>query len=127
MFLIFIDVNESLSQLIPIPLNDLNELDSSIINLNIPSWSFNNELNMNELNLNRFVNLESIIIGNECFGSIQRFEIEGLNRLQRLKIGMNSFTQVKSNDFDNDLPNAIFPNSIDFSFGRSIHLLLHSH
>ena len=102
MFLIYIDVNESLSQLIPIPLNDLNELDSSIINLNIPNWSFNNELNMNELNLNRFVNLESIEIGNDCFGSIQIFQIEGLNRLQSLKIGMNSFTQVKSIDFDND-------------------------
>ena len=107
MFLIFVDVNESLSKLISIPLNDLNELDSSISNLNIPSWSFNNELSMIELNLNRFVNLESIIIGNECFGSIQTFEIEGLNRLQRLKIGHNSFTQVKSNDFKNDLAGSI--------------------
>ena len=107
MFLIYIDVNESLSKLIPIPLNDLNELDSSIINLNIPSWSFNNELNMNELNLNRFMNLESIIIGNECFGSIQTFKVEGLNRLHRLKIGDNSFTQLKSNDFKNDLDGSI--------------------
>ena len=102
MFLIHIDVNESLSRLISIPLNDLNELDSSISNLNIPSWSFNNELHLNELNLNRFMNLESIEIGNECFGSIQIFEIDGLNRLQRLKIGHNSFTQLKSNDFEND-------------------------
>ena len=102
MFLIFVDVNESLSQLIPIPLNDLNELDSSLSNLNIPNWSFNNELNLNELNLNRFENLESIEIGNDCFGSIQTFKIEGLNRLQSLKIGDNSFTQVKLNDFVND-------------------------
>ena len=102
MFLIYVDVNESLSQLIPIPLNDLNELDSSIRNLNIPSWSFNNELNMIELNLNRFVNLKSIEIGNNCFESVQTFEIDGLNRLKRLKIGINSFTQVKSNDFKND-------------------------
>ena len=102
MFLIFVDVNESLSHLIPIPLNDLNELDSSLSNLNIPNWSFNNELNMNELNLNRFENLESIEIGNDCFGSIQTFKIEGLNRLQSLKIGDNSFTQVKLNDFVND-------------------------
>ena len=107
MFLIHIDVNESLSQLILVPLNDLNELDSSIINLNIPNWSFNNELNMNELNLNRFVNLESIEIGNDCFGSIQRFQIEGLNRLQSLKIGNNSFTQVKYNDFENDWDGSI--------------------
>ena len=47
------------------------------------------------------------MIGDDCFGSIQRFEIEGLNRLQRLKIGMNSFTQVKSNDFDNDFDGSI--------------------
>ena len=110
MFLIFVDVNESLSQLIPItisPLNDINELDSSIINLNIPNWSFNNELSMIELNLNRFVNLESIEIGNNCFGSIQRFEIEGLNRLQSLKFGINSFTQVKLNDFVNDWDGSI--------------------
>ena len=102
MLLIFVDVNESLSRLISIPLNDLNELDSSISNLNIPSWSFNNELNMIELNLNRFMNLESIEIGNECFGSIQIFEIDGLNRLKTIKIGHNSFTQLKSNDFEND-------------------------
>ena len=107
MFLIFVDVNESLSQLIPIPLNDLNELDSSIINLNIPSWSFNNELNMIELNLNRFVNLKSIEIGNDCFESVQTFQIDGLNRLKRLKIGINSFTQVKSIDFDNDWDGSI--------------------
>ena len=107
MFLIFVDVNESLSQLIPIPLNDLNELDSSIINMNIPSWSFNNELSMIELNLNRFVNLESIVIGNNCFESVQTFKIEGLNRLQSLKIGMNSFTQVKLNDFNNDWDGSI--------------------
>ena len=107
MLLIFVDVNESLSKLIPIPLNDLNELDSSLINLNIPNWSFNNELNMNELNLNRFVNLESIEIGNDCFGSIQRFQIEGLNRLKSLKIGNNSFTQVKYNDFENDWDGSI--------------------
>ena len=102
MFLIHIDVNESLSQLIHIPLNDLNELDSSIINLNIPNWSSNNELNMIELNLNRFLNLESIEIGDDCFESVKKFKIDGLNRLQRLKIGNNSFTQVKLSDFKND-------------------------
>ena len=107
MFLKFVDVNESLSKLIPIPLNDLNELDSSIINMNIPSWSFNNELSMIELNLNRFVNLESIEIGNDCFESVQTFKIEGLNRLQSLKIGINSFTQGKWNDFDNDSDGSI--------------------
>ena len=105
--LIFVDVNESLCKLIPIPLNNLNELDSSLSNMNIPSWSFNNELNMIELNLNRFMNLESIVIGNDCFESVQTFRIDGLNRLQSLKIGNNSFTQFKLNDFDNDCAGSI--------------------
>ena len=110
MFLIHVDVNESLSKLISITissLNDLSKLDSSINNLTIPSWSCNNELNLIKLNLNRFVNLESIVIGNDCFGSIERFEIEGLNRLQSLKIDYNSFSQFKLNDFKNDIAGSL--------------------
>ena len=113
MFLIYLDVNESLSRLISIiisSLNDLSKLDSSIINLIISHGSCNNESNLIELielNLNRFVNLESIVIGNDCFGTVQTFQIEGLNRLQSLKIGDNSFTQVKSIDFENDIAGSL--------------------
>ena len=110
MFLIYLDVNESLSRLISITissLNDLSKLDSSIINLIISHGSCNNESNLIELNLNRFVNLESIVIGNDCFGTVQTFQIEGLNRLQSLKIGDNSFTQVKSIDFENDIAGSL--------------------
>ena len=92
---------------ISITLNDLIKLDSSISNLNIPSWSCNNELNLIELNLNRFMNLESIEIGDDCFGTVKTLRIEGLNRLQTIKIGMNSFTQVKSNDIKNDYVGSI--------------------
>ena len=110
MFLIYLDVNESLSRLISIiisSLNDLSKLDSSIINLIISHGSCNNESYLIELNLNRFVNLESIVIGNDCFGTVQTFQIEGLNRLQSLKIGDNSFTQVKSIDFENDIAGSL--------------------
>ena len=41
-------------------------------------------------------NLESIEIGNDCFGSVQTFKIDGLNRLETIKIGQNSFTQKKN-------------------------------
>ena len=40
-----------------------------------------------------FLNLESIEIGNHCFGSVQTFKINGLNRLKTIKIGNNSFTK----------------------------------
>ena len=43
-----------------------------------------------------FLNLESIEIGNDCFGSVQVFQIDGLSRLKTLKIGKDSFTQLRS-------------------------------
>ncbi|CBK21795.2 uncharacterized protein [Blastocystis hominis] len=46
-------------------------------------------------------NLESIEIGNDCFGSVKTFKIDGLNRLKTIKIGKNSFTQ-KRNQYGND-------------------------
>ena len=56
---------------------------------------------LNALDLNRFEWLRSIEIGNDCFGSVQIFKIDGLNRLKSIKIGRNSFTQ-KKNDEGND-------------------------
>ena len=56
---------------------------------------------LNALDLNRFKWLRSIEIGDECFGSVKTFKIDGLNRLKTIKIGNNSFTQ-KKNDYGND-------------------------
>ena len=42
--------------------------------------------------------VESIEIGNDCFGSVQTFQIDGLHRLKKIKIGKNSFTQKKNSD-----------------------------
>ena len=44
---------------------------------------------------------EGIEIGNDCFGSVQTFQIDGLNRLKTIKIGEKSFTKRK-NDYGND-------------------------
>ena len=48
-----------------------------------------------------FLNLESVEIGDDCFGSVKTFRIDGLNRLKTIKIGKNSFTQ-KTNGSGND-------------------------
>ena len=40
--------------------------------------------------------VESIEIGNDCFGSVQTFRIDGLNQLKTIKIGINSFTHKKN-------------------------------
>ena len=39
--------------------------------------------------------LRSIEIGDDCFRSVKTFQIDRLNRLKTIKIGINSFTQVK--------------------------------
>ena len=45
--------------------------------------------------------MESIEFGDDCFGSVKTFQIDGLNRLKTIKIGINSFTQ-KKNSYGND-------------------------
>ena len=95
-----------MSKLIPVILTSLstiNGLDLSLRSLIIPNGSCNNELSMTILNLNQFMNLESIVIGNNCFGLVDYFLIFKLNRLKTIKIGNNSFTQVKKYDFDIDV------------------------
>ena len=52
---------------------------------------------LNELDLSRFEWLQSIEIGDECFGSMKTFQIDGLNRLKTINIGINSFTRAKNN------------------------------
>ena len=48
--------------------------------------------------ISNYYNLKTIEIGDDCFGSVQTFKIDGLNRLKTLKIGYNSFTQEKYGD-----------------------------
>ena len=50
------------------------------------------------MSLSNLISLESIEIGNGCFGSVQTFQMEGLNRLKTIKIGNNSFTQRNGDD-----------------------------
>ena len=47
-------------------------------------------------NPSRFILLEELIIGEECFENVELFNINGLNELKSLKIGINSFTKEKN-------------------------------
>ena len=53
------------------------------------------------MDFSQFKLVEFIVIGNDCFGSVETFQIDGLNRLKTIKIGNNSFTQSK-NSYGND-------------------------
>ena len=57
--------------------------------------------NSKEYCLYNLHSFEEIVIGNDCFESVQTFKIDGLNRLKTIKIGNKSFTQEK-NSWGND-------------------------
>ena len=64
----------------------------------VPSNRCNSWL-IKALDLSEFPQLKSIEIGNECFTYVNKVELIGLDRLERVVIGENSFTKEKS---DND-------------------------
>ena len=55
---------------------------------------------LTSLNLNEYRYLKSIEIGNDCFENVDLFKIDGLNELKSLKIGINSFTHLKSGNWE---------------------------
>ena len=78
-------------------------MNMNVTNLIISSNSCNE---LNSLNLNEYRYLKSIEIGDDCLENVDIFKIDGLNELKSLKIGINSFTHVKSNDkWNNDKAN----------------------
>ena len=70
----------------------IQSIDSSITSIIIPNWTCN-DIDYTIFDFSRFSIVESIEIGNDCFGSVKTFQIDGLNRLKTIKIGYNSFTQ----------------------------------
>ena len=60
----------------------------------IPNWTCNDPTFVT-LNISQAMLIESIEIGDNCFGMVNSFRIDGLNLLKSLKIGKNSFTQLK--------------------------------
>ena len=74
---------------------ELKSMNMNVTNLIICSNSCNE---LKSLNLNEYRYLKSIEIGNDCFENVELFNIDGLNELKSLKIGINSFTHLKSND-----------------------------
>ena len=73
----------------------IQSIDSSISSVIIPNWTCN-DIDYTLFDFSRFSIVESIEIGNDCFGSVETFKIDGLNRLKTIKIGNNSFTQKKN-------------------------------
>ena len=93
MSLLLIDVSNLLTQYLPQithPCNFIESIPSSNTSIILPNWTCN-DFNYTVFDFSRFSNVESIEIGNDSFLSVKTFRIDGLNKLQTLKIGKKSF------------------------------------
>ena len=96
----FTDISAHLLKYRPLSSSEIKLLSPSIRSVILANNSCN-ERDYTIFDFSRFTQVESIEIGNDCFGSVQTFKIDGLNRLKTIKIGYNSFTQKKGS-YEND-------------------------
>ena len=88
----------------PLSKNELQAIDKSVTSIIIPNWTCN-DIDYTIFDFSRFSIVKSIVIGNDCFGSVQTFKIDGLNRLKTIKIGNYSFTHAMYH-YGNDSSNS---------------------
>ena len=86
------------SDYIKMELGDMISLESS-------EWVVGNGKcnNFNDsLSISGYSKLKRIVIGDECFGKVRLFELDGLNELESVEIGQRSFYLVQSVVFENN-------------------------
>ena len=83
--------------------DELNALDSTVKSIIVDGC---NDRSFTVLNLARFVDLKEFEVGDYSLYYVDEVELIGLNQLERVVIGKNSFTK-KKNDYGND-PNRHF-------------------
>ena len=101
--ILYLDVHQLLSMHFPTTIyhaDFIQSLSSSVTSITIPNWTCNDP-EYTQFDFSRFTLIESIEVGNDCFGFVKTFCLDGFQRLQTLKIGSNSFTQSK-HDNGND-------------------------
>ena len=99
----FIDISTQLNSILPLVSNELESFDTAVTSVNIPNFSCNDN-SYTVFDFSRFPLVESIEIGNDCFGSVKTFKIDGLSdkwksfhilnceSLEFIQIGHHSFS-----------------------------------
>ena len=64
------------------------------------------------IDLSKYFNLKNVSIGNECFFHQDVLNLTGLHSLERVMIGMNSFTK-KKNFYGNDANRKLYVKNCD--------------
>ena len=86
-------------------MSELNALNTTVEDIIVDSNACNDE-SFTALCLTRFVDLRVFAVGNECFENVDEVKLIGLNQLERVVIGKNSFTNHK--DWYGNDPNRHF-------------------
>ena len=73
----------------------IQSLTPSVTTIIIPNWTCN-DIDYTIFDFSRFIRVESIEIGNDCFASVKTFKINRLNRLKTIRIGKRSFIHTKN-------------------------------
>ena len=81
--------------------------------IELPDWCCN-DVEYQDFDFSRFACLQSLVIGENSFGSVKRFRLEGMPELRSLKIGSESFTGLKKQ---------CWQDNIDFSQSKSFDAL----
>ena len=93
-----IDVHHLLTQFLTDVIyhaDTIQSIQSTVTSISLPNWTCNDP-EYQIFDFSRFAALQYLVIGDNCFGSVKTFHIDGLNQLRCIKIGKNSFTE-KSN------------------------------
>ena len=79
--------------------DELNALDASTETIIVADGSCNNEDGVTELDLSRFENLTSLIVGDNCFEYVTTMNVVEMDNLESIRIGMNSFSSYEEADY----------------------------
>ena len=81
-------------------MKEFNALTSIVESITVNNYGCNDK-SFTMLNLTRFVNLREFVVGDNSLTNVNEVHLIGLSQLERVVIGMNSFTKHK-NSWDND-------------------------
>ena len=85
--------------------DELNALDASTETIIVADGSCNNDDGVTELDLSRFENLTSLIVGDNCFEYVTTMNVVEMDNLESIRIGMNSFNSYEEADYSFSVKN----------------------
>ena len=85
--------------------DELNALDASTETIIVADGSCNDDDAITELDLSRFKNLTSLIVGDDCFGYVTTMNVVEMDNLESIRIGMHSFGSYERADYSFSVKN----------------------